>query len=506
MSVSKYPVQVGDEEGIVDAVNYALSGPAGLGQNFAGFSTYAPAYLRPSSRQPFVTPDNIPIKFFYSISNAEPCDINGVPVAPNSLAEYVKFTYTTPFVGDIPFTYGQTIDVINVVDGGLPNGVNAAFSLSGTRVATVATQSYQMYPATVTGTGFGAFVNVDLLADPGGPYTTSNTEVNVLGLYPGYGYNIGDTLLITGDLLGGTTPANDLTLTVTATDSGFFNGVYKVWSGTLNDVILGPTTQFYNWPNYIAPNGDIGVDYSNLLLSTDCNGRVNVTGGTDRVFVSGQLILDTTYDCTVPSEFDIVITIDRLTGYISTTPGDNDYVFGRPITTVAERTYHYNIAGAGSITDLETIFTQFIDGPEIPFGYYWYILEFQFVTRPTYVTVNTGSVFKYSVSGTSVSQTVNYPGIVPTTVTGIGAGFNVDIDIDTSSSTDYRNCATITVNNAGSGYVVGDILSVPGTSLGGISPANDLTFTITQIEYPGDAKLGPVLLKLRSLTAQVVKQ
>jgi len=56
MSVSKYPVEVSDEEGQVDAINYLLSGPAGLGQNFSGFSTYLPAYLRPTVRQPFVQP------------------------------------------------------------------------------------------------------------------------------------------------------------------------------------------------------------------------------------------------------------------------------------------------------------------------------------------------------------------------------------------------------------------------------------------------------------------
>ena len=36
---AKYPVDIGDDEGIVDAVNYLLSGPSGLGQNFSGFSS-----------------------------------------------------------------------------------------------------------------------------------------------------------------------------------------------------------------------------------------------------------------------------------------------------------------------------------------------------------------------------------------------------------------------------------------------------------------------------------
>ena len=31
---AKYPVDIGDEEGIVDAVNYLLSGPSGLDKTF----------------------------------------------------------------------------------------------------------------------------------------------------------------------------------------------------------------------------------------------------------------------------------------------------------------------------------------------------------------------------------------------------------------------------------------------------------------------------------------
>ena len=37
--MAKFPVEVGDTEGIVDAINYTLSGPAGLGQNFQGTSS-----------------------------------------------------------------------------------------------------------------------------------------------------------------------------------------------------------------------------------------------------------------------------------------------------------------------------------------------------------------------------------------------------------------------------------------------------------------------------------
>ena len=50
---SKYPIQNGDDQGIIDAINYLLSGPSGLGQYFNGFSAYTPAWLTGNYRVPF---------------------------------------------------------------------------------------------------------------------------------------------------------------------------------------------------------------------------------------------------------------------------------------------------------------------------------------------------------------------------------------------------------------------------------------------------------------------
>lgn len=285
MSVAKYPVENSDEEGVVDAVNYLLSGPAGLGQNFSGFSSYLPVYLRPTVRQPFVVPitnNAPPIYNFFPINNAEGCDQNGTPT-PGVLTNFAKFTFTTP-LATVPYQYGDLVKVQNVIDD---------------------------YPAP--------------------PSTT------------------------------------------------YFDGDYRCWSCTTTEIILYTRSQ-YIFPNYIS-GGEIGESWLNFTLSTDCNGRVTVNGASDRVFVSGQLLCSLDYNCTVPSEFDIIVEINRYTGYLSTRPGDNDFVFAEPITKVAERKFHYSVTAPGTITDLETIFTQVIDGPEIPFGYYWYILDFRFATE-----------------------------------------------------------------------------------------------------------------------------
>jgi hypothetical protein len=100
---AKYPVDIGDEEGIVDAVNYLLSGPAGLGQNFAGFSSSTEAYLTGNFRIPFT---QTAIAQLYvapiSLSNAEQLD-----------DRTIKYTFTTPQASP-PFSLGNGLTVENI--------------------------------------------------------------------------------------------------------------------------------------------------------------------------------------------------------------------------------------------------------------------------------------------------------------------------------------------------------------------------------------------------------
>lgn len=64
------------------------------------------------------------------------------------------------------------------------------------------------------------------------------------------------------------------------------------------------------------------------------------------------------------------------------------------------------------------------------------------------------------------------------TIGGSGTGLTVKVNI-TSLGTYTDSSAVITVINQGHGYQLGDKVTVPGTALGGTSPANDLVFEIT---------------------------
>ena len=106
--MAQYPVS--DSQGVIDGLNYVLSGPSGLGQNFEGFSSSSNGDATGNYRPPF-TQDN-----FGTIPNI------GIYVAPIALgtSEMLdertwKFTFATP-QASVPFVPGQPITVSGVTD------------------------------------------------------------------------------------------------------------------------------------------------------------------------------------------------------------------------------------------------------------------------------------------------------------------------------------------------------------------------------------------------------
>ena len=407
---AKYPVEISDQEGIVDAINYLLSGPAGLGQNFDGFSDYNPAYLTGTFRAPFTVP----------------------------------ITTTPP-----PTLYQAPINIGNITVPANP----------------------------------GAIIDVT--------YSSAQSPVP---------FAEGDTVTISG-----VTPS-------------FYDDDYR--RGVLEPTSTGVVVQYTSeltWPAYVS-GGTIEKNASNTDVSTDCNGRVTVYGPTDKVFLSAQLNLNFTYDCTTASEWDIRIKIDRYAGFPTTTAGDNEFLFdldtnGNPV--VSEQVTHYSESAAGTSGNVEYIFTTVLDQPS--FGYYWYILDIVFSTLDPNLgglllqQYGQSDVYTYSGTGAAQGATTDYFNVIPTTLTGTGSGADIDIQLLEGAAGAYTEANTTInyINSGGSDYAVGDTLLVAGTDLGGASPANDLTLTVVSIDpqsYPGDATPGVFTLGLRSFTAQVIKQ
>jgi hypothetical protein len=109
-----YPIEANDSEAIASGLNYVLSGPSGLGQNFQGFSAYSAApfpgpatttFLTGNYRPPFTQPS---IALLY------------VPFIDFNLGEMLdgqtyKFTFVSAQASP-PYALGQPIEVTDSPD------------------------------------------------------------------------------------------------------------------------------------------------------------------------------------------------------------------------------------------------------------------------------------------------------------------------------------------------------------------------------------------------------
>lgn len=365
--MANFPVESSDTTGIVDGLNYLLSGPSGLGQDFNGFSSYQPGWLTGNFRTP------------YSQSTTANLYVAPITLSTSELLDpYTwKFTFAST-QASVPFTVGNGIYVANVKTASTsPNGSTpTGYSLSGTKAVLGSDTTYSnIFPTTLTGSGSGLELNITLTASGAVAYTDNNTSIERESR--GSNYGVGDTLLIPGTALGGTSPANDLTLTVTSTTSiydGFYDPIGVVQCTT--DYVIARTQSAYS-ASAIGTGGYVLYSNTNTgLESTDCNSKITVTGGTDRVFISAQLNNAISYDTSVTSDLTYTVSINRYLGEPNNNPTNPGYVFNFD-KTVSQRVYTYTgLTGTGTINQ-ESIFSTLFDS-NIPPGYYWYILEVQF--------------------------------------------------------------------------------------------------------------------------------
>lgn len=282
--MAQFPIEIGDDEAINEAINYLLSGPSGLGQNFQGFSAYTPAYLRPSSKQPWslaYTVGDPPVAQPLNPSLYLNIPISNITVVGGNPSDQLTLTFVTA-QATAPFQFGDVIYIQNVVESG-----------------------------------------------------------------PGEGYNYSS---------------------------------YTVYSCTTTDVTIY-TNNTYNWKTYVS-SGDVGRDYLNTSLDTECNARVTVTGPTDQVFVTAQVDLSWAYTCTTSNDYQVKVSIARNSGFPSNTPGSAEYLFANAVV-VSEKTFNKSVTTGSGTQELEAIFTTVLDGPNLDFGYYWYILTVEFIMPQT---------------------------------------------------------------------------------------------------------------------------
>ena len=331
-------------------------------------------------------------------------------------------------------------------------------------------QTYTQVEGTnVSPTGNGASFDV----------TNTNGTYACTGNQTGTGYAIGDYIIIDGGSLGGQSGVHDLEIRVTDSNtpgevlnfafSGTgFNGVatYNNLGGTTLGG-LGTGAEF----NVTKTSGTYTAEVFSPNASTDyrVNDRIKITGG----FLGGA---DSTNDCIITvTDVDSFGNILTVTASGTATDANVNYP-GVDFTTTGSGT------GAGfSVSKVATVYSATVDAAGQNFQVNDTITILGTAlggTSPTNdltltvdaVDVN-GAITTVSESGTGLNSQV-YAQITQanqTNLVGSGAAFNIS-----TASGSY----TAVVATAGEGYAINDEILIPGTDLGGSSPANDCTLTV----------------------------
>ena len=115
----------------------------------------------------------------------------------------------------------------------------------------------------------------------------------------------------------------------------------------------------------------------------------------------------------------------------------------------------------------------------------------QFAVAPNYTGTSTGGVQAaplnttggFARSGTMVNSfTVKtFANLTPTNVSSSGTGANLTVQLSAGKTTYSTTTTSISVQNPGSGYAVGDTLKILGNALGGTTPSNDLALTVAAV-------------------------
>lgn len=148
-------------------------------------------------------------------------------------ANNVEYIFTTvldqPSFGYYWYILDVDFNTYDPTKGGLlyqPMGSTAIYTYAGTAATQAATTTYAgIVPTTLSGFGYGADVDVTLLAGTSTAYAEQNVQISVNS--GGSDYQPGDQIKILGTDLGGATPANDMTLTIQEIDPQAYPGDAK---------------------------------------------------------------------------------------------------------------------------------------------------------------------------------------------------------------------------------------------------------------------------------------
>ena len=324
------------------------------------------------------------------------------------------------------------------------NGIGAIFDLNfsagayTTIVPATGSASYNNPVGNSSGVGFGA------------TYTVSrNGSVYSIAATGGQDYAANDTIVIFGNNLGGTTPANDATITIDTVD-GTGGILTASITGTANDTSDASTGYVVNDIIKILGSTIGGIDeFQDVYLT------VNSVG------LSGE-ITSVSFSGTPPN---INQTFNGIGSQISYVYSGSSGVNATFSITNSNGTYAVTINTEGTdYLPTETFTVSGVDlGGVSP-------------TNDATITIDNvgglGDITAVSISGAGTTDG-SIKDVIGTNFNGTGATFDVSI---------VAGAYSVVINAAGTSYGVNQTLTILGTTLSGATPANDLTITIDTVD------------------------
>jgi hypothetical protein len=371
--MASYPVEAGDTSGVVEAVNNLLSGPGGLGQDFSGFASYVPAFVTGATRTPYtstgVQTTGATVSGAFTVLLTASFNIDQIRVGMTVRTQGLGVATGAVIVTIGTTTIAGTVITLDLANNGDYTGVITFLPFPIPRV---------YVPAINLATS-------QMLDKNTYQFTFASTQTSV-PFVPGQGITIAG---------------------VNSTYNGDYNPIGVV-SCTTTQVIARTRDPFPIDPP--ASGGTVSYNFtransykSTFDMSTDCNSKVVVTGGTDRVFVAGQLNNTISYTATTASDLYYIVKITRYVGEPNTNLVNPGFVFN-PDETVASIEYKFPaLNGTGTLPVVNTVFSTLVDADIAP-GYYWYILDINFYRTSGDVEVTTCELAQRSFTAQVVKQ------------------------------------------------------------------------------------------------------
>jgi hypothetical protein len=357
---------------MADAVNYVLSGPAGLGQNFGGVNYSEPAWLTgnfrpPATRLPYSTLGN-GAATVSSITVTDPTGIStGQAVAGTGIGATATVTGA--------YITGSTTVPLSVANSGPVSGTINFYSTPPDQlyVAPIAVSTAQWIDEYTRQFTFAA-------AQPTPPFLPGNS-VTVAGVSV-VGYN---------ERYTGPGVVECTTTTVT---------VKSAVAKTSLAAGAGGTVGYFNTIS-APPAGTVAKPET--YLKTDCLARLTVTSPTDKVFINVSLDNSINYTASAATDLQYSVLVNRYLAINNNDPVNPDFLYSFN-GTIAERVYTTAVAvGSGTLT-FDTQFGSIIDQPDPAFYLYRVDVQFRVVNTGGAAQVTSSQVRLRNLTGQVVKQ------------------------------------------------------------------------------------------------------